>query len=271
MTTYRAPHLDPTSWDSAIFTGTNKQSVTLPPRPICGVVRVSLASEVKIDSKKAAGKSGATVTRQGARDADVDIEVEYAARYHEEVQAALDALDPRGPSKGGPFLLACPNLPNGFEAIQIKKIAPRGSAAIVRGIGKVKITAKECSFPRGGTGTGAGVAKKKKLSDFERAALQASIDLLEQRIRTDAQFGASRTGAELQEVSDRITSLRDQIKGLQSQLDNDALAPTPTSETTTPASPGNAIGRGLSDIQRAISDPASFKPSSNSAAPSGAP
>lgn len=270
MSTYRAPHLDPTAWDSVTLTGTNKQSVLLPPRPICGVVRVSLPSEIKIDSKKAAGKSGATVTRQGARDADVEIEFEYAARYFEEVQAALDAIDPRGPSKGGPFLLACPNMPAGFEAIQIKKIAPRGTAAVSRGVGRVKISGKECSFPKSG-GVGSGIAKKKKLTDAERAALQFSIDLLEQRIRTDAQLGASRTGVELQEVSDRITSLRDQINGLQSQLDNDTLAPAPTSETTTPASPGNAIGRGFSDIQRALNDPGSFKPSANSAAPSGAP
>jgi hypothetical protein len=270
MTTYRAPHLDPTAWDSVTFTGTNKQSVLLPPRPICGNAKVSLASEIKIDSKAAAGKSGATVTKQGARDADVEIELEYAARYYEEVQAALDAIDPRGPSKGGPFLLACPNMPGGFEAIQIKKISPRGTAAISRGVGRVKISGKECSFPKSG-GTGSGIAKKKKLTDFERATLQFNIDLLEQRIKTDAQLGASRTGTELQEVSDRIASLRNQINGLQSQLDNDKLAPTPTSETTTPGAPGNAIGRGFSDIQKAINDPASFRPGANGAAPSGAP
>lgn len=270
MTTYRAPHLDPVSWDSATFTGTNKKSVTIPPRPVCGVARVSLPSEVKIDSKKAAGKSGATVTRQGARDAEIEIELEYAARYHEEVQASLDAIDPRGPSKGGPFLLACPNLPNGFEAIQVKKISPRGTAAIVRGVGKVKITGKECSFPKAGTGTG--IAKKKKLTDFERAALQLSIDLLEQRIKTDAQIGATRTGAELQGVSDRITSLRNQINALKSQLANDRLAPTPTSETVTPTSPGSAVGPGASGGQTSTSNNASsYQPGTNPAAPSGAP
>lgn len=269
--TYRAPHLDPEAWDSAIFTDVKKQTVTLPPRPICGKVKVSLPSKIKVDSKKAAGKSGATVTRQGAADATVTIEFEFASQYYSEVIGSIDALDPRGPSAGGPFLLTCPNLPGKFEALQIESVDPRGTAMIQRGMGRVKIVGKECVFPKPGASGGGAGSGKKKLSEFDRAAIQFSIDLLEQRIRTDAALGATRTGAELQEISDRIASNRAEINRLKKQLESGAASSGFKSETHTPVTTGETIGDAVQNAFEQIYNAGSYSPTSNPAAPSGAP
>jgi len=276
VTTYRAPHLDTTAWDSVILTGTNKQSVTLPPRPVCGNVKVSLSSKIKIDSKKAAGKSGATVTRQGAKDAAVTIELEFGSRYWPEVETALKAIDPRGPSLGGPFLLSCPNLPERFEAIQIEEVSPRGTAAIVRGLGKVKITGKECSFPKAG-GFGGGSVKKKALTAAEKQALivqiegfkrVASIYAATAALTSGSEEGYATKNKEQEALFRKIAELQRQLDESNAQTDAPAA---PTSETTTPAAPGNAIGRAVDQIGNALHDPKSFKPTSNPSAPVGGP
>jgi len=276
MATYRAPHRDPESWDSVIFTGKTLATVRLPPRKGIGVVTVSLPSAVKTDSKAAAGVSGAKVTRQGARDAKVTIVLEYAAQYFDEVTAAIDAIDPRGPSAGGPFRMSCPNLPAGFEAIQIEEIAPRGTAAVTRGKGRVTITGKETTFPTATSGGGVGGkgSSKSKLSDFERQTILNAIALLEQRIRTDAELlNSAKTAEDLQKGSDNLADLRRQVQALQKQLADGTAPSKSTSETKTPTEPGDPVG-GTTTLYKngkKPADPSSYKPGENSDAPKGGP
>jgi hypothetical protein len=272
MSSYRAPHIDPEPWDSVIFTDVKKQSVTLPPRRKVGNVVVSLPSKVKIDSKTAAGKKGATVTRQGAKDAPTSIEFEFDARYWEEVEAALAAIDPRGPSLGGPFLLTCPNLPNKYEAIQIEEISPRGTAMIRRGVGRCKITGKECSFPKSG-GTG-GVVKKGPLTAAEKEALVLYIEGLKRLAAKGGALAALGNGtqADYLERAKAQEALLKQISQLQKQLDEGSAVPeAPATETTTPTAPGSSIGKGIDDIFDQIHNPTSYRPSSNPQAPKNAP
>jgi hypothetical protein len=269
--TYRAPHLDPESWDSVIFTGRNLATIRLPPRKGVGHVSVSLPSSVKVDSKKAAGKSGAVVTRQGAKDSKVTIELNYAAQFFDEVNAALEAIDPRGPSLGGPFKLGCPNLPAGFDAIQIETIEPRGTAAIKRGLGTVRITGKETTFPA--QTSGGGVAKKKALTAAEKEALINQIEAFK-RLASLAAFEASLTSGNadaLKLKNQEVGALQKKVSQLQRELDEGSSIPEPPTETTTPTEPAVSLGKAIENAFDQIHNPKSYKPSSNPFAPKAGP
>lgn len=276
MTTYQAPHKDPESWDSAIFTAKNLATIRIPPRKGVGTAVVSLPSAGKLDSKTAAGKKGATVTRQGAKDAKVTIVYEYAAQYFDEVNAGLEAIDPRGPSLGGPFRLGCPNLPDGFDAIQIEEISPRGTAAVEKGRGRVTITGKETTFPKTGSGTGAGKGKPKALAAAEKAALESAIEEYKRLAAIGAAEAAATSGnAEALAVKNKeVGALHKKIAELQRELDEGSSVPEAAgggSETETPKGPGNAVGQGVQNAFDKLHDPASYKPGANKAAPHGKP
>ena len=265
--TWRAPEADPTSWDSVKLVDVKKRVVTLPPSPNMGTARFSMPSEIKIDTKSAAGKNGATQTRQGVRDGAITIDVEVASWAWPQLEAALDGIDPRGPSVGGPFLLVAPNLPKGYGGVQLTKVT-RGTAVAADGRIKIQITGKECAFPKAGGGTG-GKGLTKKLSEAERIAAQLALNSLEQRIRTDTLLLDSTERADkVKQLVDSIDSLRKQADALKKQL---AANPQPTSATSTPTGPGQAYSGTRGGTQSSAPDPKSYDPAANPAAPTGAP
>ena len=91
---------------------------TLPPiseGPLAGSIVLKCTSEQKLDSKKAAGKNKAKSTQQGVETVKGTIEFEFPAAAWPDgemglgVESTLTAIDPNGPSKGGPFGISHPD------------------------------------------------------------------------------------------------------------------------------------------------------------------
>jgi len=262
------PERDPWLWDSVQLVDVKKRVVTLPPERNMGVARCSMPSAIKLDSKAAKGKNGATVTRQGIKDGSGTIELEIASWAWEATEKAIDGIDPRGPSQGGPFLLVAPNLPKGYGGVQIMEVT-RGTAVYSGGRIKISIKYKETTFPQQGTGGRGGAAPKKALTEFERTAIQLSINLLEQRIRTDTLLLENVERADkVKELTDSIASLRQQADALKKQLE---AVPPPPSATNTPTGPGQAYSGAKGGNTSKAPDPKSYDATANPAAPTGAP
>jgi hypothetical protein len=272
---YGTPIRDYESWDTVVLTDASGQTVSLPPRERVGTARVSVASEQKIDKKTAAGKKGATRTQQGAEAAEGTIEYEFADHAWLDVEPGLAAIDPRGPSKGGPFLLTAPNLPPGFEYVLIQRI-DRGSAIFSRGRGKVRITVVETTFTKAVIGGGAAAKKKAGMTEAEAVVLRAERETLLFLIRQDeivvwsSNDDDTREGARLrqQERAIRVS----EIDRLLAAGEAVPLNAPGTSETKTPTKPGNTPG-GPTIQEGKISDleSDSYDTSKNPDAPPGGP
>lgn len=277
--TFLPPNRD-SSWNYVILTDANGAAISLPPRDGIGTAVISVPSEQKLDKKTAAGKKGATVAKQGAEAADATIEYTFADHAWADVEPGLNAIDPRGPAKGGPFLVTAPFLPPGFEYVIVGKI-DRGSAIFSKGVGKVRISVTETTFAPKGAGGGVGKAGgvgssyTQALTEAQIAEIQAEIAVLRARNHAAAiQAGDTAvdeatyqaTQEEIARNSKRIADLERKLaRGL--QFDPAAHG----SETTTPtkpegtAAPPGAEGK-LSDV-----DGGSYDTTKNPDAPKGDP
>jgi hypothetical protein len=271
--TFGPPMRDPDAWNSVGFEDAAGGVVRLPPRAGIGVAVVSVPDAQKIDTKSSAGKKGATRTKQGAEAATVKIDLEFSADAWLDVEAALRAISPRGPSRGGPFLISVPALPPGLEAVIVESIDPMGSAIVQKGRGKVTITAKETTFNRGGAAGSVAGAAPKRLSQAEEIAYRAQRELLLNLIIRD-QIGMSQALSEEERraASERMNENSKRVKEIDQILSQSEIFERPTTETETPtapakAAPGSAVQGGkLSDL-----DQGSYDPTKNPDAPSGGP
>jgi hypothetical protein len=265
------PTENPVGWDSVLFTDVNDAYITMPPREGVGHVVVSVPSAQKLDAKKKAGARGATVTKQASDAAELVITYRFNARNFREVIAGIDAIDPRGPSKGGPFRIQCPNLPAGLEYVTVGEVSPRGTAMVKRGVGECTIKCIETTFNRGNGGTGGAVTAG--LSEFDRASKLLAIKILQQRLATTNQIMQNAaTQEERDEAIADLVSIQEQIAKQQRELDEGSASPFEASDTVTPTKAGQAPpGAGTLSGKLSDLDQGSYDTSKNKDAPKGTP
>jgi hypothetical protein len=151
-----------------------------PPDATEGAVTVKVKSSQKIDQKQASGKNKAKSTQKGRPPCPVIVDMEFTARSWELVEEALTAIDPNGPSAGGPFSFTHPDANRrGVQYIMIDEV---GEVDWKGHKGSVHITATEWEDPTkvhvgGRGGVPAGNAKRAQLD-----GLLAELDQLDQTI-----------------------------------------------------------------------------------------
>jgi hypothetical protein len=279
---YGAPTRDAESWDTIVLEDSKGAKIKLPPRRTVGYARLKVNSEQKIDKKAVAGKKGAQRTKQGAEAATGTITYTFADWAWLEVEPGIDAIDPRGPSRGGPFLMSSPNQPPNFKYVLVESLT-RGSDVIsTKGIGTITITVAETTLAPVGTGKGTGKTAASIGSQYTRALTEAEIlvlraqreqllilvyqdDLFAANAGSDAERDAirARQQARLKEANDIQNTIATQ--GTQRGLDKPTETDTPTKAASAPP------GKGVADGKATEADPSSYDPAKNQDAPDGAP
>jgi hypothetical protein len=261
-----SPHLNYEAWRAP------KVGPYVLPPPGEGAARVKTKTTGKTDAKKKPGKSGAKVAKQGLEQAKLTISVEFTREAWDEgeVESVLDAIDPGGPARGGPFPFSYPGLgPGAPQSVLIKSITrpPEWNGTI----GSVTIDADGVTLDPVGAGTGAGSGAPRALSASERQALIFANELLRQRILTDQQFLATGTGIP-SEIVARQTDMARQIAENNRRLEESARVPEKPTETVQ-ATKNEAEGK-VTDAPGAgpkSKAPDAYDPKKNPEAPSAAP
>lgn len=126
-----------------------------------GTANVKVKSRQKLDEQKASGKAKAKLKQSGVESCPVEIDLVWLSQHWTTVESMLNAIDPNGPSAGGPFEISHPEATRrNVKSVMIREI---GDIVTAPGGWKqsTKITAVEWVIPaKAAAGVGTKTPKK---------------------------------------------------------------------------------------------------------------